>query len=208
MKIYKKKFLFRIIFDETPTKVDNNIGVYCEQNFRKFTSETINLPLKDIDTDLIIPAEFLNTTEKSGLGAHVFSNLRKQVDFPQFKNQRILVAGKNFGCGSSREHAVWALKEVGIDVIVSSEFADIFRGNAEKNGILLIKLPENVVQKFLTSKEKLTIDLINQNIIDIKNQKYHFEIDPFVKTKLLENISDLGYLMKHKDKILEFEKNI
>ena len=155
--------------------------------FKRFTSPIVCLPQKDIDTDLIIPGEFLKTTEKKGLGKHVFSNLRKaDPDFPKFKEQRILVSGKNFGCGSSREHAPWALKDAGIDVIITSEFADIFKGNAEKNEILPVVLPESTVQKFLASGEDLTIDLENQEIMDREGNIYSFSISNFMKKRLLE----------------------
>lgn len=179
-----------------------------KSTFDKFTSEVIVLPLKDIDTDAIIPAEYLKTTERSGLGQFAFKNM-KEVDpnFPKFKGERILVAGKNFGCGSSREHAVWALKSVGIDVIISSEFADIFRGNAEKNGLLTIQLGEKIVQQFLESKGKLTIDLANQKVVDQFDHEYHFEITGFAKKRLLENLSDLDYLLKIQDKIKKFNQN-
>ena len=174
-----------------------------------FSSPIISLPLcipqKDIDTDAIIPATFLKTTKKTGLGKHLFENLRTiDPDFPKIKEQRIIVAGKNFGCGSSREHAPWALKDAGIDVIISSEFADIFRGNAEKNNILLIDLPEEIVQIFLKSKSALTVNLKNQEIVDNLNQKYSFKIPTFIKKKFLENTSDLDYLLTLSKKIKSF----
>ncbi|HID92333.1 TPA: 3-isopropylmalate dehydratase small subunit, partial [Candidatus Peregrinibacteria bacterium] len=121
-------------------------------HFAAITSRTIKLDMKDIDTDIIIPAEFLKIITNEGLGKNVFYNLRQNnsdfpMDRPEFKNAKILVAGKNFGCGSSREHAPWALKDAGIDVVISSEFADIFKGNAEKNGVLPVILSEEIVQK-------------------------------------------------------------
>lgn len=115
----------------------DEVAIVQEATFQKFTSQIVELPLKDIDTDAIIPGEFLKTTSRLGLGKHAFTNLRKNdPNFPEFKGQRIIVAGKNFGCGSSREHAVWALKSAGIDVVISSEFADIFRGNAGEEWII------------------------------------------------------------------------
>ncbi len=174
-------------------------------NFERFTSQTICLPQKDIDTDLIIPAEFLKTTEREGLGQHVFTNLRKtDPNFPKFEGQRILVTGKNFGCGSSREHAPWALKDAGIDVIIASEFADIFRGNTEKNGILPIILPEEIVQQFLDSEADLAVDLENQVVIDSQGTEHNFEISNFSKKRLLENLSDLDYLLEFLPEIKEF----
>ena len=175
------------------------------RNFKKFTSPVIPLPQKDIDTDLIIPAEFLKTTHREGLGKHVFENIKNlDPSFPKIEGQRILVVGKNFGCGSSREHAPWALKDAEIDVIISSEFADIFRGNAEKNGILPIVLPEDTVQKFISSKKELSVDLENQKIYDSQNGEYWFEISHFAKQRLLHDLSDLDYLIKLLPKIQKF----
>jgi 3-isopropylmalate/(R)-2-methylmalate dehydratase small subunit len=172
--------------------------------FDPFSSVVIKLPQKDIDTDLIIPAQFLTTTSKEGLGENVFANLKKiDPTFPELKG-RILIAGKNFGCGSSREHAVWALKQAGIDVVISSEFADIFRGNAEKNGLLPVPLNEEVVQHFLNSSERLTIDLGQQMVCDEHEHEYHFEISEFSKKRLLEGISDLDYLLSFESKIKDF----
>lgn len=177
--------------------------------FASFTSEIICLPQKDIDTDLIIPAEFLKVTSRAGLGKNVFYNLRKSdPNFPSFEEgKRILVAGKNFGCGSSREHAPWALKDAGIDVVISSEFADIFRGNAEKNMLLPIVLPENTVQYLMTLGEALTIDLENQMVRDSKGESYKFAIADFTKKRLFYDLSDLDYLAKLSDKIENFAKN-
>lgn len=177
--------------------------------FASFTSEIICLPQKDIDTDLIIPGEFLKTTSREGLGKYVFHNLRKSdLHFPSFEEgRRILVAGKNFGCGSSREHAPWALKDAGIDVVISSEFADIFRGNAEKNMLLPIVLPENTVQHLMSSGGALTIDLANQVVKDAKGETYKFSIADFTKNRLLYDLSDLDYLGKFSDKIGVFAGN-
>lgn len=176
-------------------------------HFKTFTSAVISLPLKDIDTDLIIPATFLKTTTKEGLGKHVFSNLRKMdVDFPLFNGPRILVTGKNFGCGSSREHAPWALKDAGIDVIITSEFADIFRGNAEKNEILPLVLPENIVQNFLANPLPLTINLEAQIVTDSAGNEYSFRISDFTKKRLLYNLSDLDYLNQFSTQIKSFEQ--
>ena len=164
------------------------------KNFKPFSSKIIRLPQKDIDTDLIIPAEFLTTTTRDGLGENVFSNLRKSdPNFPKLDG-RILVAGKNFGCGSSREHAVWALKQAGIDAIISSAFADIFRGNAEKNALLPIILDEKIIQNILENENFLTVDLAAQKISTDSGQHFKFEISEFSKKRLLENISDLDFL--------------
>lgn len=183
------------------------------KNFDTFSSRTIQIDMKDIDTDIIIPAAYLKVTTKEGLGENVFHNLRKDnpnfpMDREEFKNARIVVAGPNFGCGSSREHAPWALKDAGIDVVISSEFADIFKGNAEKNGILLIKLEENIVNALLHPENELseiTINLAEQKVIDGKNE-YTFDIPSFSKKRFLENISDLDYLLENAPDIRAFEK--
>ena len=187
--------------------------------FEKFSSRVIRLPMKDIDTDIIIPAQFLKTTTKTGLGKNVFYNLRNlpsgeaNPDFPmnrpEFSGSRIVVAGKNFGCGSSREHAPWALKEAGIDVVISSEFADIFKGNAEKNGVLPLILSEESVQKILDEDDilsEISVDLQNQEVISASGEVFSFQIDRFTKKRFLENMSDLDYLLDLAPKIRAFEK--
>jgi len=175
--------------------------------FATFTSKTFRLPQKDIDTDAIIPADALKTTEKSGLGDAIFKNLRDaDPNFPKINGERILVAGRNFGCGSSREHAVWALKSAGIDVVISSKFADIFRGNAGKNNLLTIQLPEKIVQGFCHSGEDLTIDLENNRVIDAHDHEYFFEISEFLKKKMLRGESDLDFLLEFREEVRKFEK--
>lgn len=182
--------------------------------FLPFTSRAIRIDMKDIDTDIIIPAQFLKITDKAGLGENVFYNLKKQdpnfpMNRPEFKNARIVVAGKNFGCGSSREHAPWALKGAGIDVVISSEFADIFKGNAEKNGVLPLVLPEEVVQKLLhptNETDEITVDLALQTVQDSDGVGYAFDIAPFPKKRFLENMSDLDYLIDYAPQIRVFEE--
>lgn len=175
--------------------------------FKKEAAQTIVLPIKDIDTDMIMPAQFLKVTTKTGLGQHVFHNLKKNdPNFPEFRGQSVLVTGQNFGCGSSREHAPWGLKDAGIDVIIASDFADIFKGNAEKNGILCITLDESIVQQFLQSGENLTVDLEAQLVIDAAGHNYHFDIPAFSKKRLLENLSDLDHLLNFKHTIAEFSR--
>lgn len=175
--------------------------------FKKTDAATIVLPVKDIDTDMIMPAQFLKVTTKAGLGQHVFHNLRKNdPDFPAFDGRSILVTGQNFGCGSSREHAPWGLKDAGIDIIIASDFADIFKGNAEKNGILCIVLPEDTVQQFLKSNEFLSVDLEAQTVTDTNGQTFSFEIPGFSKKRLLENLSDLDYLLDFKHNVQAFSR--
>lgn len=176
--------------------------------FERFSSRTIRIPRKDIDTDFIIPAKYLKVTDKSGLAEGCFAEFKKDPDFPmnkpEFKDAKIVIAGANFGCGSSREHAPWALTQSGIKVVISSEFADIFRGNAEKNGLLPIILPEDVVQKLLTVSDELaeiTIDLPNQLVIDSEGNEYSFTISKFAKIRFVEDLSDVDYLLKFTDEI-------
>ncbi len=196
------------LFDSTQghKSTHQNVEAEASMEFKKYQAETICLSIKDIDTDMIMPAQFLKVTTKEGLGKHVFFNLRKSdPNFPQFSGQSILVAGQNFGCGSSREHAPWGLKDAGIDVIIASDFADIFKGNAEKNGILPVVLPEAVVQKFLKSGERLSVDLQTQTVTDSDETLYKFEISEFSKKRLLEGLSDMDYLLEFQPKIHHFD---
>jgi 3-isopropylmalate/(R)-2-methylmalate dehydratase small subunit len=172
-------------------------------------SKILPIPRKDIDTDLIIPADFLTTTTKEGLGQHVFDRLRKMepdfpMNLPEYQDAQILVAGDNFGCGSSREHASWALADWGIKVIIAPSFASIFHANALNNGILCITLSEETVNKIF-EQESVKVDLPNQTI-HFANQTHNFKINPYKKTCLIESLSDMDYLLKHKDQIQKFEQ--
>ncbi len=180
--------------------------------FEPFTSKAIRIPRKDIDTDLIIPAKYLKVTDKSGLAEGCFAEFKKDPNFPmhraEFKNAAVVIAGPNFGCGSSREHAPWALTQSGFKAVISSEFADIFKGNAEKNGLLPIVLPTEVVNKLFALEDELfdiTIDLAEQTVT-ADGETYHFEINAFAKIRFLEGLSDTDYLAKYTDKIRAFAK--
>jgi 3-isopropylmalate dehydratase small subunit len=179
--------------------------------FEKFTSRAIRIPRKDIDTDLIIPAKYLKVTDKSGLAEGCFAEFKKDPAFamnrPEFKDAKIVIAGANFGCGSSREHAPWALTQSGIKAVIASEFADIFKGNAEKNGLLPVILPEETVQKLLSAADELfevTIDLADQTVAAL-GETHHFDINAFAKIRFLEGLSDADYLAKFSDQIRAFE---
>jgi 3-isopropylmalate dehydratase small subunit len=180
--------------------------------FDPFTSRAIHIPRKDIDTDLIIPAKYLKVTDKSGLAEGCFAEFKKDPQFPmnraEFKDAQIVIAGANFGCGSSREHAPWALTQSGIKAVISTEFADIFKGNAEKNGLLPIVLPEGDVQALMAQDElsELTIDLMQQTVTDATGKTYTFEIAEFSKIRLLEGLSDADLLAKSSASIKQFEK--
>ena len=179
--------------------------------FRELRSKSVVLAQTNIDTDQIIPARFLTTTERAGLGRNAFNDWRWQADgsanpafpFNQPENQgrRILLAGRNFGCGSSREHAPWALTDLGLRAIVSSEIADIFRNNSLKNGLLPIVLPEEIVQSLMERPDdELTIDVAARELRAPDGSVFGFPLDAFAQTCLLEGVDELGYLLaRHTD---------
>jgi 3-isopropylmalate/(R)-2-methylmalate dehydratase small subunit len=184
--------------------------------FRTLESRTVCLPQTNIDTDQIIPARFLTTTTRAGLGRHAFHDWRyaedgtPRADFvlnqPQADGARILVAGRNFGCGSSREHAPWALLDAGIRAVISSEIADIFRNNALKNGLLPIVLPAPVVDTLLAQPGlRLQVDVAKRRVYWPEGEHVEFPLDPFAQTCLLEGVDELGYLLKHVSAIEHFE---
>ena len=180
--------------------------------------ESIVTPLDkvNVDTDQIVPKQFLKLVQKSGFGKFLFYNWRydenenKKNDFilndSKFDGSHILVAGDNFGCGSSREHAVWALQDYGFAVIIAPSFADIFFSNCFKNGILPISLEQKIVEKLQSETNPIKIDLENQNIIT-SSETIPFEIDPHKKRILLEGLDDIAQTLQFEDKISEFEKN-
>jgi len=190
------------------------------EKFTKLNTTCVPLPMEDIDTDQIIPARFLKATTREGFGDNLFRDWRyNQDDSPKdfiLNNKtydgKILVAGKNFGCGSSREHAAWALYDYGFRVVVSSFFADIFKGNALNNGLLPITVsPEFLNDLFLSieqnPKSDVIVNLEVQRITILDSGKFEeFEIDPYKKMCLLNGYDDIDYLISKKDKIEAFEK--
>ena len=177
------------------------------EKFTKLTGVAAPMPLVNIDTDMIIPKQFLKTIKRTGLGANLFDEMRFDRDGneiekfvlnqPAYRESRILVAGDNFGCGSSREHAPWALLDFGIRCVISTSFADIFYNNCFKNGILPIKLPKEQVDALMEDAERgsnarMTVDLEEQTITGSGGEKYGFEIDPFRKHCLLNGLDDIG----------------
>ncbi len=175
----------------------------------KIKSKIIPLPRRDIDTDLIIPAEFLMVTDKKGLGKYVFSRVREmEKDFPfnleEFSGCEILVVRENFGCGSSREHAAWALSDWGIKVIIAPSFADIFYNNALKNNILPIVASEGIVEEMLKGGIA-EIDLPQQKVI-FGDTEFSFEIDPYRKECLIHGMDDMDYLLSASQEIKAFDK--
>ncbi len=190
------------------------------QKFNILKSIPAYLPIVNIDTDMIIPKQFLKTIKRTGLGKNLFFEMRyddngnKINDFVlnqnPFNNSKILIAGKNFGCGSSREHAPWALLDFGITCIISTSFADIFYSNCFKNGILPITLNDEEIKELLeysTRKEEISIDLNEEKIV-YGNSKINFKIDSFKKKCLLEGLDDIALSLKKSDKIKIFENNL
>lgn len=173
------------------------------------------LPMNDIDTDMVIPAQYMTSVSREGYGENLFRRLRDAVpsfplNLPQYKSAQILIAGINFGCGSSREHAVWALASAGFKVVIAKSFADIFRSNAAKNGLLLIELKDSEVDSLLEQAKTgltLKVDLEKQLVVN-NNQEYHFEYDPFRKHCLLNGLEDIDYILSHKDKIATYRTNL
>ena len=178
------------------------------------------LPIVNIDTDMIIPKQFLKTIKRTGLGKNLFFEMRYDdqgniiKDFilnkEPFNKSKILIAGKNFGCGSSREHAPWALLDFGITCVISTSYADIFYNNCFKNGILPIILDDEKIKQiseYSNRKEEIEIDLKNQKIL-FGNNEIIFEIDSFKKKCLLEGLDDIALSLEKTDKILSFEKNL
>ena len=190
------------------------------KKFETFTGVAAPMPIRNIDTDMIIPKNFLKTIKREGLGVHLFDEMRylddgsENPDFvlnkAAYRNAAIIVAADNFGCGSSREHAPWALNDFGIKVIVSTSFADIFYNNCFKNGMLPIRVNEDTLAKLMDVAERgqnatLTIDLANQTISGPDGGTVSFDIDPFRKQCLLEGLDDIGLTQKKADKIADFE---
>ena len=180
------------------------------------TSRTMVLPLENIDTDQIMPAKFLSMTTKAGLGEHVFANLRydengeltdHELNTPEGKACEILVAGHNFGCGSSREHAPWGLTDYGFRVVISSEIADIFRGNSLKNGLLPIVIETRAHQWLLDNPSAdVTVDLDSCEVRLPRNGgTYKFEVDAFSRHCLMEGVDEMGYLAAQDDAIAAYE---
>ncbi len=194
------------------------------QPFQTLTATAAKLDQVNVDTDQIIPKQFLKKIERTGFGIHLFHDWRFLDDAGQktnpdfilnqsrYQGAQILVAGDNFGCGSSREHAPWALLDYGFRSIIAPSFADIFYNNCAKNGILLVALPEASIQQLFTEIEEnvgceLTVDLPNQKVQSPKGLEFSFEIDPFVKHRLLNGLDDIGWTLQYQSEIESFESN-
>ena len=190
------------------------------QKFNTLKSIPAHLPIVNIDTDMIIPKQFLKTIKRTGLGKNLFFEMRyndsgKEINTfilnkDPFNSSKILIAGKNFGCGSSREHAPWALLDFGITCVISSSYADIFYNNCFKNGILPITISEDEIKElseYSKREEEISIDLPNQKIV-FGNKEISFEIDEFKKKCLLEGLDDIALSLEKSDKIFAYENNL
>ena len=190
------------------------------EKFEKLSGIAAPMPLVNIDTDMIIPKVFLKTIKRSGLGVNLFDEMRYDrngneiADFvlnkPAYREAQILVAGDNFGCGSSREHAPWALADFGIKAVISTSFADIFYNNCFKNGILPIVLPQEAVDVLMADAEKganarMDVDLEAQTVTSSDGEVFRFEVDAFKKHCLLEGLDDIGLTMEKAASIDAFE---
>ena len=190
------------------------------EKFNKVTGVAAPLPLVNVDTDKIIPKQFLKTIARTGLGKGLFFEMRTNedgtprddfiLDQEPYPKAEILIAGDNFGCGSSREHAPWALQDFGIKVVIAPTFADIFYNNSFKNGMLLVKLPQEQIDNLMSvasdpENPEITVDLEKQEVHAPNGVVYPFELDPFLKQCLLEGLDDIGLTMQQGGKIGDFE---
>ena len=172
------------------------------------------LGLSNVDTDIIIPAKWLKTISRAGLGEGAFESLRAEpdnvFDDPEYRGAPILIAGDNFGCGSSREHAAWAMADLGIRAVIAPSFSDIFSGNAFKNGLLAIQLPQTAIDRLMqvAKTDAIHIDLETQTVTTPFQDRFEFEIDPFRKHCLINGVDEIGLTLKSKDAISAYEQKI
>lgn len=172
------------------------------QAFEKISSKVIPLAMDDVDTDMIIPAQFLTSVDKQGYGENLFRRLREQYpnfifNDPNYHDASVLLSRSNFGCGSSREHAVWAIVQAGIKVVIAESYSDIFYNNSLKNGLLVIQLSQQMINTLFSAPNlQITVDLSEQVIITNQGEAIHFEFDPFRKACFLKGQDDLDYLLE------------
>ena len=193
------------------------------EKFSKLVGIAAPLALKNVDTDMIIPARFLKTIKRTGLGKNLFAALRynddgsEKTEFvlnqPQYRQAEILIAGENFGCGPSCEHAPWALKDFGIRCVIAPSFADIFLNNCFKNGVLPVALPAEICARLMADaalggNARITVDLENQNVVRPDGEAIHFEIDGFRKHCLLNGLDDIGLTLEHAPAIDRYEAQL
>jgi 3-isopropylmalate/(R)-2-methylmalate dehydratase small subunit len=193
------------------------------EKFTTLTAVAAPMPMQNVDTDKVIPARFLKTIKRSGLGKHLFDPLRFNADGSEradfilnrdgYRNAQIIVAHENFGCGSSREHAPWALQDFGIRCIIAPSFGDIFYNNSFKNGLLPIRLPRKVCDELIEDAKlggnaRVTIDLERQVVIRPNGEEIHFDVDPFRKHSLLNGLDDIGQTLQHEQSIGRHESRL
>lgn len=180
----------------------------------KVEGRAIPLGLKNVDTDVIIPAHWLKTTSREGMGRGAFESLRADpdnlFDQPEYKQAPILIAGDNFGCGSSREHAAWALGDLGIRVVIAPSYSDIFSGNAVKNGILPVVLPQSAIDRLMevAATDPIHVDLDTQTVTTPFQDRFSFDIDPFRKMCLLEGLDEISLTEKSDAAITAYEQQL
>ncbi|NVE93396.1 3-isopropylmalate dehydratase small subunit [Altererythrobacter lutimaris] len=167
---------------------------------------------KNVDTDVIISAEWLKTITREGLGKGAFESVRAQdgnvFDDPRYSGSPILIAGDNFGCGSSREHAAWAIKDMGIKAVIAPSFSDIFSGNAFKNGILTVAIPQEQIDRLMevaSEEQEITVDLDSQTVTTLYQDRFEFEVDPFRKHCLMNGLDEVGITLQSDATIGQFE---
>jgi 3-isopropylmalate/(R)-2-methylmalate dehydratase small subunit len=185
------------------------------EKFTTISSSVVPLARRDVDTDMIIPAQFLTSIANNGFADALFRRLRDQeADFPlrdpRYRESKVLIAQSNFGCGSSREHAVWALRDWGFRVIIAESFADIFAGNSAKNGLLLVTLPAAEIEALLNRAQQdqatVTVDLGNQTVTLTDGRSLPFTYDPFRRHCLLNGLDDLDYILSHQKELDQFHE--
>ena len=181
--------------------------------FTTITGVAVPFGVANVDTDVIIPARFLKTITRAGLGAGAFATIREEpdniFDAPRNKGAPILIAGDNFGCGSSREHAPWALADMGFRVVIAPSFADIFAGNAYKNGMLLVVLPQEAIDRLMAAADaEVTVDLENQVVTTAYQDRFVFAVDPFRKDALLSGQDEIGLTLTMAPAIAAYETRL
>lgn len=186
------------------------------QAFKTITGIMAYLPIANVDTDMIIPKQYLKTIKRTGLGAHLFAEMRYDennqlklnfiLNQPEFQNTTILLSEENFGCGSSREHAVWSLMDFGIRVIIAPSFADIFYSNCFKNGLLPIILPKTTIQQLIEPKNNSVTVNLELQIINIGSKEISFTIDAYRRDSLLKGLDEIGETLTYEKEIAAFEK--
>lgn len=179
----------------------------------KVSGRAIPFGRKNVDTDVIIPAKWLKTITREGMGKGAFETVRREdgnvFDDPEYTGAPILIAGDNFGCGSSREHAAWALLDMGITAVIAPSFSDIFSSNAFKNGILTVELPQSAIDRLMevAKTDPIDIDLDSETVTTPFQDRFEFTVDPFRKKCLSEGLDEIGMTMERRDAIAAFEKS-